>query len=38
MLLVTAIDWDTSKAQSLCVLEAVHIEIQTVIMEKNKKF
>jgi len=38
MLLVTSIDWDTSKAQSICVLEAVHIEIQTVNMETNKKF
>jgi len=33
---VNGTDWDNSKAQSVCILEAVHIEIQTVIMEKNK--
>jgi len=33
---VTAIDGDTSKAKAVCVLEVVHIDIQTVVMETMK--
>ena len=36
-LLVTAIDWHTWTAHSICVLEAVRNEIQTVVMETTKR-